>query len=152
MKTIKINLGQKIVIDDEDFEKVSQHTWSTWHIYRRGKYEWGCPKATIKNRSITLSRFIMNPPQGLQIDHIDRDRFNNQKSNLRICSNSINGHNRGMLKSNTTGVVGAYYDKYHKKFRAEIRFNDEKMFIGYFETVDEAGLAYLEKKKELLKK
>jgi hypothetical protein len=73
-----------------------------------------------------------------QIDHIDRDKTNNNLSNLRIVSVQQNGFN----KSNTKG----YYQS-GKKYRAVIRVATSRYHLGNFKTREEAHNAYLEAKK-----
>mgnify|MGYP001619698141 CR=1 FL=1 len=150
MKHIQINLGQTIVIDDDDFERVSHHRWFTWFDKRKQKYV--CPLTQIKDKHTVLSRFLLNAPKGLQVDHINKNVLDNRKINLRLCNNSINGHNRSIFKKNKTGFQGVYYDKYHKKYRAETRINGKKCFLGYFNSSKEASEVYEEKVKIYIEK
>lgn len=136
------------MVDDEDFERVSRHTWST--SLNKKKSRLTCPRTCINYKMVFLSRFLLNAPKGLQVDHINRDVFDNRTSNLRLCTNSTNGHNRGMLRSNKTGYSGVYYDKYHKRYRAEIRIRDKKHFLGYFSNPEDAYRMYILTKQEML--
>lgn len=122
-----------IFIDIDDVEKCKP---ITWHIdyaknndsfYVRGQ-------AKTQNGKIErykLSRFIMNAPRGLVVDHINGNTLDNRKSNLRNCSYFINSCNN---KRNTSGRAGVYWNKKIKKWYPRIK----NMFFGYFETKDEA--------------
>ena len=77
---------------------------------------------------------IHNPKQ--VIDHINRDKLDNQVSNLRIVSNQENQFN--------TNAKG-YYKK-GNKYEAKIQINGKKIYLGYFETTEEAHNAYLQAK------
>src|SRR4028119_626146 len=86
----KHSKGCSAKIDDEDFEKLNRYRWQVTpngYIYT---------KITIgfkKRKSVSLSRLVMGEPEGLEVDHIDRDKFNNQKANLRLCTRSENVKN-----------------------------------------------------------
>ncbi len=92
-----------------------------------------------------LHRLILGNPVGMQVDHIDRNRMNNRKSNLRVCTASQNTCNRSrpkkQLKSNYRGV--AFYDRNLKKrYQARIKINGVRIYGPYFETEIEAAKHY----------
>jgi hypothetical protein len=72
------------------------------------------------------------------IDHIDRDRKNNHFSNLRFVDHSCNNRNKTVF--NKTGFVGVY--KRRDKYIARIRLDGTKIYLGSFDTPEEAGDAY----------
>ena len=78
-----------------------------------------------------------------QIDHINGDATDNRIENLRDVSSLENGHNRARFDRNNTGVTGVSIDKKvkHKKFRARIHVNGKPIFLGYYETLEEAAAA-----------
>jgi hypothetical protein len=78
---------------------------------------------------------------GLHIDHIDRDKLNNNIENLRLVTHQENHFNRG--------AKGYYFNKRDNKFMAYIRINGELIYLGYFDTAEEAKNAYLKAKKRL---
>ena len=78
---------------------------------------------------------INNPKQ--HIDHIDRNRQNNNFMNLRIVTSQENSFN-----TNAKGYI-----KKGKKFQAHIRINNKQIYLGYYDTEEEAHQAYLEAKK-----
>lgn len=84
------------------------------------------------------------------IDHIDGNKTNNKIANLRQCSYSQNGFNRHNQTNNTSGMVGASFDKKRNKWLAKIMFNYKHIHIGYFSTKEEAHDAYMKKKMLLL--
>lgn len=142
-------MGQRIVVDNEDLERIMKYRWSTWWNKKRRKFE--CPVTYINYKHTRLSRFLINAPKGFQVDHINRNSLDNRKKNLRLCDNSINGHNRGLFRKNKTGFMGVYFDKYHKSYRAEIRLNNKKCFLGYFKTTKEASVIYERTKRDYLR-
>jgi hypothetical protein len=78
---------------------------------------------------------------GLHIDHIDRNRLNNNIENLRLVTSQENGFNRG--------AKGYYFNKLANKFMARIQLNGQQIYLGYFDTEKEANCAYLKAKEEL---
>jgi hypothetical protein len=78
---------------------------------------------------------------GLHIDHIDRDKLNNNIENLRLVTPQENQWNRG--------AKGYYFHKPRNKFLAKIKLNGKDINLGYFDTAEEAKNAYLKAKKEL---
>lgn len=87
-------------------------------------------------------------PNG-EIDHIDQNKMNNRIENLRVVSASENMHNRGLRRDNSSGYPGVYWSKRHKKYKAQIRINNKKIYLGYYNTAEEAFEAYKRAKMEL---
>ena len=71
-------------------------------------------------------------PEGLEIDHVDRNRDNNNLANLRLVTPSENKLNRGISKNSTTKVKGVYWSKQKQKWSAEITRDSKKKFLGYY--------------------
>lgn len=80
-------------------------------------------------------------PNGM-LDHINGVRSDNRISNLRECTNAQNLRNAKRSSANTSGVKGVYFDKASMKWRALIRVDGKKVYLGYFATKEEAGCAY----------
>lgn len=76
------------------------------------------------------------------LDHIDRDKLNNNIDNLRPSTRNGNNHNVGISKANTSGYKGVYWHKPRKKWRAMIKINRKQITLGRFNTKEEAALAY----------
>ena len=77
-----------------------------------------------------------------QIDHINHDKGDNRWSNLRECTQSQNGANRKLSINNTSGYKGVHWNKPAKKWIVQIKFNNNKKHLGYFDCKHEAALAY----------
>lgn len=76
------------------------------------------------------------------IDHIDRDRMNNRLENIRAVTRTENNHNHGVHKNNSSGYPGVCFDKRSKKYKARITLDGKQINLGYFDTAEEAFLAY----------
>jgi hypothetical protein len=80
----------------------------------------------------------MNFPIGKFIDHINGNSLDNRKSNLRICAPSENSGNSRGHRDSLTGYKGVTFDKQRQKWVATI----QGRFLGRFEKIEDAGLAY----------
>jgi len=81
-------------------------------------------------------------PTGMQIDHINGNRDDNRKCNLRLVTQKQNSENTLLPKSNSSGFKGVHWHKRLGKWAANIRTNYTKKHLGYFETAEEAYSAY----------
>lgn len=135
------NKGEEIgrtKIDLEDVDKVKDYKWSiTGNSYIRNN-----------KTGIRLHRFVMNCPDDKIVDHINHDRFDNRKSNLRICNNSQNQMNTSLRKDNKSGYKGITWNKRKNKWMVRIGYKDSSIFLGYFDNLEEA----IEIRKEAEKK
>jgi len=139
MKLIKLTRGKYAKVDDEDFEYLNQWKWCLGQIKYASRRD--------KNKTIAMHRFIMNPSENLQIDHIDRNTLNNQKHNLRLCTHTENQRNCGKQENNTSGYKGV--SKHGKKYAAQIEINKKHIHLGYWNTAEEAARAYDKASKKL---
>lgn len=151
MKRIPLRnkLGKVIkyaLVDDEDFRIVGGVRWYKSKNYT-SKIAWS--KTNKRPFNVLLHRIIMWCPDGYEIDHIDGNTFNCQKSNLRICLPGENKKNIKRSSRNTTGVKGVYRDKnYRNKWTATICVDGKKIRGGAFDTRKEAAACYAELSKK----
>lgn len=93
----------------------------------------------------TLHGFLLSAPKGAHIDHINGDKLDNRRDNLRVVTASVNGANRHQLnKNNTSGVRGVSYApnfSISKPWRAQIMANRKARHLGLFATKEEAVAA-----------
>lgn len=75
-----------------------------------------------------------------EVDHINHNTFDDTWKNLRPCSTSQNRKNKRRYKSNSTGFKGVY--PHHKKFAAKIQVDKKAIYLGLFNTPQEAAEAY----------
>lgn len=73
-----------------------------------------------------------------QIDHINGNGSDNRIANLRLATMNENQFNKKLAKNNTSGVKGITWDKYKKKWKAYIGFNNKLISLGYYETIEMA--------------
>jgi len=136
MKRIPLTHGKFAIVDDVDFEKVTaQCKWRTLSG-KNGKFyavahRWG-------NDSMHV--FLMKPPQGMKVDHVNGNGLDNRRENLRIATNSQNGMNRGKFRNNTSGYKGVVFQG--GKWQAQINVLSTRIRKGGFASAEEAAHAY----------
>lgn len=125
MKKIKLTQGKYALVDDQDFDWLNQFKWCFSGDYAvREKL----------GKRIYMHRVTNKTPEGLETDHINRNKLDNQRINLRTATRSENNHN--------TEAKGFTFDKINNKWRARIYVDYKEIHLGRFGTKEEALLAY----------
>jgi len=150
------------IIDDEDYEKIVEAI-----KYKNGKPgKWYAHKtcagsgyyAFAGDHRKSMHRVIMDPPKGMDIDHINGNTLDNRKENLRICTRSQNSQNRKLRSDSASGYKGVYKHKARnlkKPFEAYIGDSEtsypstKHINLGCYTTAEEAARARDKKAKEL---
>lgn len=150
MKIKATRTGKYCLIDDEDahlITKVNRCFSVSTSGYAQVIDYLGFIDGKYKYKKYYLHRLIMNAPKHLQVDHINGDKLDNRKENLRLCTNASNSRNVGAKKGKHKGV---YYDKKRDKWCSQIRKNGVTITIGScFGSSEEAALAYNKLAKRL---
>ena len=119
----------EVLIDTEDVPRIAM--CGSWHIAGPNK------GYVINGKYRQLHRFIMNPPEGMQVDHINGNTYDNRKCNLRIVTPQQNTMNT-KLRYNNSGAKGIYYDEKYNNYKAKIGFDNKLIHLGTFDTLEEA--------------
>ncbi len=130
MKQIALTQGKFALVDDADFEYLNQFHW----CYSNSGY-------AMRYKAILMHREILGTPKGFDTDHINYNKLDNRRSNLRIATKSQNQSHSGLRKDNTSGATGVYWDKRAKKWFAQIYAENKKIHLGYFLNIGGAILA-----------
>lgn len=142
MKTLALygtkGKGKYIILDDEDYAKISKFKW-----YYTGRYARRSAKASEKHptKIIICQRQILNFPDQM-IDHINGNGLDNRKENLRLLDNTRNQWNQSISTVNTSTYKGVTFSKKVGKWQAQVRIYPKRYWLGYFDTAEEAGQAY----------
>lgn len=123
MKEIQLIGGSITKIDDEDYEWVIKSSWHNKDGYAHSR--------VTGAGSMSMHRELINAPQGMDVDHIDGDKLNNQKHNLRLATRSQNKVNSKLYKNNTSGYRGVYL-KESGRYEAKVGINRRQISLGRF--------------------
>lgn len=128
----KDNKTYIVQFDWEDYDFMISHTWS---LCRGGK---GDIYVRDSNTQRLLHRLLLGlkVEDKLVVDHIDRNPFNNRRSNLRVCTHQENMWNKGVSPNSKTGVKGVTFDG--KRYNASITVKRLYIPLGKFDTLEEA--------------
>ncbi len=147
---LRNNVGEVIaqtVADDADADLVSPYAWCRNH----GGYAVANIRINGVAKSRMLHRLIMQPDilSGApsdhirrQVDHINGDRLDNRRSNLRWSTMSQNQANRGPTKKNTSGFKGVSWCKEKRKWAARIQVQNKMVNLGRYDEIEDAVSAY----------
>lgn len=153
MKKIPLTHGYFTLVDDEDFEFLSQWKWFAQkmaHTIYAARKPW-VSGGRGKSTKIFMHRIILNTPTHMQTDHMDGDGLNNQKANIRVVTRRDNMLNRARwAKGNISKSRGAYLDKRDGKWSSSITIDGKCIYLGRFKTEEEAANAYRMKRIELI--
>jgi hypothetical protein len=141
-KEIQLTQGKVALVDDSDFEYLNQFKW---HVNKQGNtyYVIRYKRTLLKKRVYeSMHRLIMKPDKGFVIDHLDGNGLNNQRNNIRICTVSQNSMNRNKTVKNKSGFKGVIWWERNSTWKAEIRLNKKKIYLGYYENIIDAAKAY----------
>ena len=138
-----------VLIDTEDFPLILSSAYkigckwipTTGRRYiARTEYLGMDDNGFSRNRSIYLHRLLMDYPDGMDVDHINHNPYDNRKSNLRIVERIHNARNRkGRNSNNTSGYRNVTYDKKTKKYIVQLQVDGKNKRLGKFSDVHEAG-------------
>ena len=132
--------GGFTLIDAEDLPMLSGHTWYQHCGYARARGSDG---------EIHLSHLILPCPDGYEVDHINRNKLDNRKENLRIVTRSENCANRGSFSFSSSKYKGVHWSKKSGRWEAAIKKDGKQMYLGSFDDEIAAASAYNHFAREL---
>jgi hypothetical protein len=140
MAIIQLTDGSSTVVDDADYEWLNRWTWQNNNGYaaRSTSIRTGSGKKTIR---LFMHRVLTDAPEGMTVDHINRDKLDNRRVNLRLASVAENQYNHSGCGS-FSGMRGVSLEKRGMRWEAHIKSDGRRIYLGYFHTAFEAALAY----------
>lgn len=142
-REIPLTRGQFALVDEDDYAWLLQ--CNSWQCSNAGY------AVSHKDKKLYyMHRLIMNPPIDMVVDHINGNKIDNRKKNLRVCTQSQNHMNRSAnSKKMYSSYKGVTKHKKADKWIAQTAFNSKRIYIGIYECEHLAALAYNEKVYEL---
>ena len=137
MKLINLTQGKQTIVDDEMFDYLNQ--WK-WHL---GKGGYAYRRIYLSDGkcgfiSVYMHRLINNTPDNFQTDHINRNKLDNRKVNLRTVTSSQNRMNKDLRRDNKSKHVGVWFEKSRMMWVAELMVNNKKVFMKRFKSIKDA--------------
>ncbi len=124
------NKGKPFYFDLEDYDLIKDYCW---YLSAQGYL------VCKRQENILMHRLIMGAQPKEEVDHINHNTVDNRKQNLRICSSSQNHMNRGASCITSSGIRGVYWYNNQQKWSAEIIVNKQKIYLGLFNSIEEAA-------------
>ncbi len=129
-----------VLVDDEDFEYLNQFSWAISVL--------GYIVGEINNKRVYLHRIIMGTPKGMVTDHINGNKLDNRKSNLRICLSKENSRNCKLSKNSITKISGVSWRWQRNCYRAYIMVDRRQICLGHYKEIEKAIMARKEGEKK----
>jgi hypothetical protein len=140
LRNVKQDIVGYCVIDAEDYETVKEYKWF------KNNNGYCVTKCIEPTSNISIHRVLLNYPSNFYCDHINNDKLDNRKSNLRIVTPQENAANMGMKNTNRSGVVGV--QEYNKdtiqKWTATLTYKYKNVYLGRCASFDECVRLRLE--------
>lgn len=134
MRLITITKGNMVLVDDEDFEYLNHWKWQM----HTGGYAYRTTGNTGNRRVIYMHREVNKTPRGMITDHINGDKLDNRRSNLRTVNKSKNAINTGLRSTNRSGHKGVSWSKLHNKWESYIWKNNKQIHLGIYDDITDA--------------
>lgn len=126
------NRENPAIIDLEDYEKVNNYHWNNKDNYTICSFYKG------ERHTLFLHRIIINAQKGQVVDHINGNKLDNRKCNLRIATIQQNSCNHKRISRNSSGFTGVHFDKKTRKWKAQINYKRKRTHLGYFNSIEDA--------------
>ena len=137
-KEIKLPKGSVAIVDDEDYAELSKNKW----------YVGSCGYATrnikvgMRQKRIQMHHTIMPPAEGFYVDHINGDRLDNRRCNLRLVNPRQSRMNSGLRRTSRSGYKGVTLIRKNGSWQAQIKAPDKNIYLGVYKTAEDAARAY----------
>lgn len=143
-KQIPLSQGLFATVDAADFDWLSQWKWSALKVKKANTVRHYAMRMTRKGEvegksvAVLMHRALLRAPKGMVVDHRDNDGLNNQRGNIRVCTQSENMLNCSAHLDARSNFKGVSFNKGLQKWTAEFRGD----YIGTFPTEEAAAIAY----------
>lgn len=130
MKRVPLNPSGVALVDDADFALVSQFTW--WN-------DTGYAATRVNRRKVYMHRLLLGNDSAFLVDHVNRNKLDNRRKNLRLATKQDNAHNSALPRHNTSGIRGVCWSRKQRRWLVRMCLGDSKPHhFGSFTNKNEA--------------
>lgn len=149
VNSIPLTQGRFAIVDDDDFEDLTKHKWYYMPIGYAGRHsKLSDPEGSGK--FIYMHRVIMNALPKQEVDHVNHDKLDNRRINLRLASSRQNKCNTNLRINNKSGLKGVSWSKRRKLWTAQVKVSvGRTQNLGYYDNKYDAYAAYCSVAREL---
>lgn len=147
MPTIGLSQGKHVLVDEDDYIRLSQHKWcfnqkahGVGYAQRNQHIKLGYKQ--YKTKTVYMHREILNTE--LEVDHINGDTLDNRKENLRVADRIQQSQNTSSRKHSSSQYVGVHLHKLTGKWRSQIKLSGKTVSLGLFDSEEKAYNARVE--------
>ena len=143
VKKICLSQGKSALVDSDHYEMLSKWKWCFHHTgYAVRTIKTKLPYGRRKSHMVFMHRVVNGTPKGMYTDHINGDKLDNRKGNLRSATKAQSSMNTSPHKKSSSRHKGVVFHKKLGKWQSQIRINGKQKHLGVFEHEDDAALAY----------
>jgi len=130
-----------VFVDDADYEILNRY-WRMKRGYPLTKVYSGKINGRSRQREVPMHRYLLGDviPEGMEVDHINRNKLDNRRMNLRIVTPQQNKQNVSYQQRNVVRIRGVQWDKANNRYKACARLNGKLYSLGYYDDPDAAAI------------
>lgn len=127
---VELNKNQTMICDTDDWERLG---YIKWNVYKAG-YATG--RDSVTGKTVFFHCEVIGRKDGLVVDHINHNKLDNRKSNLRLVPQRVNMLNKLIIPNAKSGVPGVSF--HHGKWEAKVWVHKKPIKLGRFDNMEDA--------------
>ena len=136
--SIPLSRGQVTLVDDADGDWLSQWRWLLVGNGYAGRFE----HANHRSRLVYMHRLILEAGPDQRVDHINGERLDNRRANLRLVTRRQNQQNRRPNTHTSSGRKGVTWHTRFHKWHVRITVDGQPLHLGYYQDLETASRLY----------
>lgn len=137
-RQIPLTRGYTALVDDSDYALLSQRKW----LYVGSGYAGRFVTCDGHKTLLYLHRHLLNAQPDQRVDHINGDRLDCRRENLRLVTRNQNQQNRKCSRHSTSGRKGVCWHQRQGKWHVRISVNGVRIHLAYHPDLETAALLY----------
>ncbi len=126
--------GEPFIVDSDIAPQICHRSWCNSQGYLATRVN----DDIVRLHEFVMSTCVEEKPQGYYVDHVNQDKYDNRRTNLRLVAPTENSKNLPLRSNNKSGYIGVCKATDGKKYRAYITKNGKQKNLGLYDTAEEA--------------